>query len=262
MYAKTVTLVATHWAETNAVITRNRRIGCSQSGIQTAMLKFGRHKYFEQFCDRAYTYIQYVDQKYAEWLGVPKSIKSTSVKPSGTVSLVAGELPGIHYAEDASYYRTVRVAANSPFVPLLQEAGYRIEPAVSDPTRTLVVYFPVLLPEGTISNKNISIWEQFANAVDMQHYWADNQVSITITFTQREADQIARALSAFDSKLKGVSLLPLAEHGYAQAPYTAASREELLAYQATLKPINFDKLTKEGDNADANKFCDSSGCEV
>jgi adenosylcobalamin-dependent ribonucleoside-triphosphate reductase len=262
MYAKTVTLMATHWSETNAVITRNRRIGCSQSGIQTAMLKFGRHKYFDQFCDRAYTYIQYVDQKYAEWLGVPKSIKTTSVKPSGTVSLVAGELPGIHYAESENYYSTVRVAANSPFVPLLQEAGYRIEPAVSDPTRTVVVYFPVLLREGTISNKNISIWEQFANAVDMQHYWADNQVSITITFNQSEADQIARALSAFDNRLKGVSLLPVSDHGYAQAPYTTAPKDELEKYAATLKPINFDSLTKEGDNADANKFCDGDSCVI
>lgn len=262
MYAKTVTLVATHWAETNAVITRNRRIGCSQSGIQTAMLKFGRHKYFDQFCDRAYTYIQYVDQKYAEWLGVPKSIKTTSVKPSGTVSLVAGELPGIHYAENESYFRTVRVAANSPFVPLLKEAGYKIEPAVSDPTRTVVVYFPVLLLEGTISNKNISIWEQFANAVDMQHYWADNQVSITITFNNTESSQIARALSAFDNRLKGVSLLPVSDHGYAQAPYTSAPRDEVEAYAKTLKPINFDSLTKEGDNADANKFCDGDACLI
>jgi hypothetical protein len=226
------------------------------------MLKFGRHKYFDQFCDRAYTYIQYVDQKYAEWLGVPKSIKTTSVKPSGTVSLVAGELPGIHYAESENYYRTVRVAANSPFVPLLQEAGYRIEPAVSDPTRTVVVYFPVLLREGTISNKNISIWEQFANAVDMQHYWADNQVSITITFNQSEADQIARALSAFDNRLKGVSLLPVSDHGYAQAPYTTAPKDELEKYASTLKPINFDSLTKEGDNADANKFCDGDSCVI
>jgi len=262
LYAKAVTLMAVHWQDTNDVIKRNRRIGCSQSGIQEAINKFGRRKYLDEYCDRAYTYIQYIDQKYSEWMGVPLSRKTTSVKPSGTVSLVAGALPGIHYAENESYYRTVRLSAISPMIDILKKAGYRIEPALSDPIRTVVVYFPVIHAEGTISKHNVSIWEQFANAADMQHYWADNQVSITITFKQDEADQIARALSCFDSRLKGVSLLPISDHGYKQAPYITTDRQEIEAYAKTLKPLNFNLLSEEGENADANKFCDSDGCEI
>ena len=262
LYAKTVTLVPTHWRETNDVIKRNRRIGTSQSGIQEAILKFGRRKYLEEFCDHAYNYINYLDKKYSEWLGVPLSIKKTSVKPSGTVSLVVGALPGIHYAESESYYRLVRVSNTSHLLPILEEAGYKIEPAVSDPLRTSVVYFPVLHDVGTVSKNDVSIWEQFTNAVDLQHYWADNQVSITITFSEREKSQIARALSCFDTRLKGVSLLPISDHGYAQAPYTPASREEIETYKNTLKPLDFSVLTEEGEDADSNKFCDSSGCAI
>ena len=33
LYAKTVTLGRTHWSETNRVMLRNRRIGCSVSGV-------------------------------------------------------------------------------------------------------------------------------------------------------------------------------------------------------------------------------------
>lgn len=262
LYAKAVTLVPTHWRETNDVIKRNRRIGTSQSGIQEAMLKVGRRKYLDEYCDRAYNYINYLDEKYSEWLGIPLSIKKTSVKPSGTVSLVAGALPGIHYAESDAYYRLVRIANTSPLIQLLKDAGYRIEAAISDPLKTSVIYFPVLHEQGTISKNDVSIWEQFANAVDLQHYWADNQVSITITFAEHEKSQIARALSCFDGRLKGVSLLPISDHGYAQAPYTQASREEITAYAASLKDIDFSALTDEGENADANKFCDSSGCEI
>lgn len=262
LYAKTVTLVPTHWRETNDVIKRNRRIGTSQSGIQEAILKVGRRKYLDEYCDRAYNYINYLDEKYSEWLGIPLSIKKTSIKPSGTVSLVAGALPGIHYAEAESYYRLVRIANTSELIPLLEDAGYRIEAAVSDPLKTSVIYFPVLHEKGTISKNDVSIWEQFANAVDLQHFWADNQVSITITFAEHEKSQISRALSCFDSRLKGVSLLPISDHGYAQAPYTQASRKEVEAYAATLQEIDFSSLTAEGENADANKFCDSSGCEI
>jgi adenosylcobalamin-dependent ribonucleoside-triphosphate reductase len=262
LYAKTVTLVPTHWRETNDVIKRNRRIGTSQSGIQEAIQRFGRKRYLDEFCDRAYNYVDYLDQKYSEWLGVPLSIKRTSIKPSGTVSLVAGALPGIHYAEAESYYRLVRVANTSELIPILEKAGYRVEPAITDPLKTSVIYFPILHEPGTISKTNISIWEQFANAVDLQEYWADNQVSITITFSEHEKSQIARALSCFDRKLKGVSLLPISDHGYAQAPYTPAPREEIEQYMATLSPLDFSALTAEGENAEANKFCDSSGCEI
>lgn len=262
LYAKCVTLLGTHWTETNAVINRNRRIGCSQSGIQEAILKFGRNKYLNEFCDRAYSYIQYIDDKYANWLGVPKSIKTTSVKPSGSVSLVAGSLPGIHYAESESYYRLVRISNISPLYQLLKDAGYKLEPAASDPVRTSVVYFPVIHTEGTVSKNTVSIWEQFINAVQLQEYWADNQVSITITFKENEKDQIARALSAFDSKLKGVSLLPLSEHGYEQAPYTPASRKEIEEYMSSLKEINFSILSDEGEDAASGKFCDGDKCTI
>ena len=262
LYAKAVTLMPTHWRETNDVIKRNRRIGASQSGIQEAILKFGRNNYLQKFCDQAYSYIEYLDRKYSEWLGVPLSIKKTSVKPSGTVSLVAGSLPGIHDAEAESYYRTIRVANTSNLLPILEEAGYRIEASVTDPLKTSVVYFPVTHPKGTVAKADVSIWEQFANAVDLQEFWADNQVSITITFKEEEKSQIARALSCFDRKLKGVSLLPLSDHGYAQAPYTQAPREEVEAYAATLKDLDFSSLTEEGENADANKFCDGDACLI
>ena len=226
------------------------------------MLKLGRRKYLDEYCDRAYSYINYLDQKYSEWLGIPLSIKKTSVKPSGTVSLVAGALPGIHYAKAETYYRLVRVSNTSPLLEILKKSNYRIETAAGDPLRTCVIYFPVSHAPGTISEKDVSIWEQFANAVDLQHYWADNQVSITISFQEHEKSQISRALSCFDTRLKGVSLLPLEDHGYEQAPYTPAPREEIEAYAKTLLPLDFSMLTSEGENADANKFCDGDSCLI
>lgn len=265
LYAKIVTLMGTHWQETNAVMSRNRRIGCSQSGIIEAVNKFGRRQYFDNYCDQAYGYIKYVDKKYSEWLGIPRSIKTTSVKPSGTVSLVAGSLPGIHYAESSSYYRTVRLAAISPMVQVLKNSNYIVEPAVTDPLKTVVAYFPVIHDENTVSKNSVSIWEQFKNARDMNWYWADNQVSITVTFKKEEAEQIARCLSAFDTELKGISLLPLSEHGYAQAPYIDAPREEVLNYENSLLPLDFSILNKsvrEGENAEANKFCEGDMCMI
>lgn len=41
LYAKTVTLGETHWPETNRVMLRNRRIGCSMSGLAQFITRKG-----------------------------------------------------------------------------------------------------------------------------------------------------------------------------------------------------------------------------
>ena len=107
LYAKTVTLVPTHNERTNAIMLRNRRIGLSQSGIVESFERHGRRTHFN-WCDDGYRYICNLDRIYAQWLCVPESIKKTSIKPSGTVSLLPGVTPGIHYAHSEYYLRAMR----------------------------------------------------------------------------------------------------------------------------------------------------------
>jgi ribonucleoside-triphosphate reductase len=125
LYAKTVTLIPTHDERTNAVMLRNRRIGMSQSGVMQSIAKHGLRNHFD-WCDKGYAYTQKLDELYSEWLCIPRSVKMTSVKPSGTVSLLAGATPGIHASYGEYYWRTVRFEKSSPLVTVLREAGYRI----------------------------------------------------------------------------------------------------------------------------------------
>lgn len=84
LYAKTVTLGDTHWVETNRVLLRNRRIGCSLTGIA----QFLANRSIEDlrvWCDSGYKTIQRYDQVYSDYLAIPRSIKTTSIKPSGCV---------------------------------------------------------------------------------------------------------------------------------------------------------------------------------
>jgi hypothetical protein len=264
LYAKTVTLIATHNEKTNTIICRNRRIGTSQSGIIDAIYKFGRHYYQKNMLDAAYDKVQQYDKIYSEWLGIPKSIKVTSVKPSGTVSLLANVSPGIHYPKVRYGYRTMRLSKNSELLPILTEANYRIESSVTDPNNTVVIYFPILNKDDIQVEEDVTIWEQFTNAVMLQKFWADNQVSITISFKPHEKKDIAKCLSTFDSELKAVSLLPLRDHGYKQAPYIHAEKMEVLDYKKQLLPLNMQKLhtIMEGENANSSKFCDGETCMI
>jgi hypothetical protein len=257
LYAKTVTLVPTHNSRTNAVTLRNRRIGCSQSGITQAIAKFGRYSYL-QGCDFGFNYVQKLDVQYSDWLCVPKSIKTTSIKPSGTVSLLCGATPGIHYPHSQYYIRNIRVDDTSPLVAAAIKSGHPVEACKYAPN-TWVVSFPVKEENFELSKDDVSIWQQFANAADLQAYWADNQVSITVTFTKDEAKEIEACLDHFQTRLKSISLLPISDHQYVQAPYIKITEEE---YWNLKNAITGDISIEANAHDTDDKFCDGAKCEL
>jgi hypothetical protein len=256
LYAKSVTLVPTHNLRTNGVLMKNRRIGCSMSGIQQAKTRLGRRE-FLGWCDKGYDYIQDLDELYSDWLAVPRSRKTTSVKPSGTVSLLAGATPGIHYPHAEHYIRNIRVKNTSPLVDAARTAGYPVEAAIAEDD-TSVISFPVKESDFSKGKREASIWEQFADAAAMQRHWADNQVSCTVTFTKGEAKHVARCLEVFEDQLKAISLLPLDDHGYEQAPYIEITEAQYDAMVARLKPLDFIGVGHEITDA----FCDGDKCTV
>lgn len=82
-----------------------------------------------------YVAIEGYDKEYSEWFDVPKSIKRTSVKPSGSVSLLAGATPGMHWPLSEYYLRRVRISKQSrELLKPFEDAGYVIEDANEDPT--------------------------------------------------------------------------------------------------------------------------------
>jgi intein/homing endonuclease len=263
LYAKSVTLIPTHWPETNAVLLKNRRIGLSQSGIIDAFVKHGRHHVLHTWCDQGYKYIENLDKIYSDWLCIPRSKKMTSVKPSGSVSLLAGVSPGIHYPHAEYYIRRIRVASNSPLVKAMRDVGYDVQFDVygandEERQRTSVISFPIHERNFSKRKEDVSIWEQVKNTVDYQKYWADNNVSVTVTFKEEEANQIASVLYAFENELKSISFLPISKHGYAMAPYQEVSKEE---YEAMVSKITGKPdFSLYLDGPAGSKFCDGENC--
>jgi adenosylcobalamin-dependent ribonucleoside-triphosphate reductase len=261
LYAKTVTLGQTHWPETNRVMLRNRRIGCSMSGIVQFVGERGLNE-LKTWCEDGYKKLEYYDEVYSDWLAIPKSIKKTSIKPSGTVSLLAGATPGVHFPENVFYIRRMRLSKHSDLVEPLVNAGYKVEPCFGSEDSTVVVEIPVKVGDHIRSVRDVSIWEQAAMAAFMQKYWADNQVSCTITFKHHEADQLEHLLNFYQYQLKGISFLPLLESGgvYKQMPYETITEEVYNETMSKIVPIKFKGIKNE--EADVDKFCSNDVCEI
>jgi adenosylcobalamin-dependent ribonucleoside-triphosphate reductase len=263
LYAKSVTLLPTHWPETNAIMQRNRRIGCSVSGL-AHFAEMNGWTDLRMWLDSGYEYIQMLDTKYSEWLGCRPSIKTTSVKPSGTVSLLFGVTPGVHWPTADVYIRRMRLASNDPLLDALREAGYHTEADVMDPTHSVVVELPTVGPE-VRTEREVSMWEKTALAILAQRYWADNQVSVTVTFKEDEKNQIGALLRSIDGQLKSVSMLPLLEVGgaYKQMPYERIELEEWDRQVEKVKRIDWTDYYKgKSFDAEGEKFCSNDTCEI
>jgi len=263
LYAKTVTLLPTHWEETNAIMQRNRRIGTSISGIANFADKKGV-PVLREWMDTGYSVIKGYDKLYSEWLGIRESIKMTTVKPSGTVSILAGESPGVHWTPGGQYFlRAIRFSNEDPMLPLFTMANYTVEPASESPTTTSVVFFPVE-SMAKRSEKDVTIFEKMSLASMAQRHWSDNSVSVTVSFNQEtEGEHVGTVLHMFDGQLKTVSFLPMGNTIYPQMPYTQITKQDYDEYVFKLMPIDFAGVYA-GLAADAigEAYCTTDACEI
>lgn len=191
------------------------------------------------------------------------------VSPAGTnlishnsVSLLAGSTPGVHWPISQYYIRRVRLMNNSNLLGPLREAGFNIEPCYGSEASTVVVEFPIALTENIRTEQEVSIWEKAQLAVFIQKWWADNQVSVTITFDpETEGSQIEPILEYLQYNLKSVSFLPMSKGVFKQMPYEAVTAEKYHELSANLSKLKFTKdiVSQEGEK-EVDVFCDSTGC--
>lgn len=264
LYAKTVTLLPTHWPKTNAIMQRNRRIGTGVSGVANFTDNRGMAE-LRVWLDQGYQEVQRYDKIYSEWLCVRESIKTTTVKPSGTVSILAGESPGVHWAPGGEYYwRLQRFQKDHPLVTLCRWSNYRIEPEYNDPDNTVVIYFPIH-SKARRSEQDVTIFEKANMAVLAQRYWSDNSVSVTLSYDpDTEKEHIGTVLHMNDGQLKTVSFLPMDNGSYPQMPYTPLSVQDYDEQTMTLLPVDLTPLYEGTDllDAEGEAYCTTDVCEI
>jgi adenosylcobalamin-dependent ribonucleoside-triphosphate reductase len=257
-YAKTVTLVPTTNPATNEIMQGNRRIGCSMTGIIQAINKLGHDRFF-RWCNRGYEYIQHLDKQYSDWLHIPRSIKTTSVKPSGTVSLLAGATPGVHWEHAPFYIRRLRLNESHPLAEMCKKANYKMEPdKYAD--NTIVISFPIYVPHLQRRKCEVTVREKLELAAKMQYHWSDNQVSCTADFDpETESDMLPTLLGKYENALKAISFLPARAHKYEQPPYEEISEATYRHMKSRLKPLTGELPHERELEA---SFCEGGICQA
>ncbi len=266
MYAKTVSLLPTPWPITNTVISRNRRIGVSLSGIVQNIAKRGETLHFA-WCDAGYNVLSEIDRTLSKAWRVCRSIRLTTVKPSGTVSLLVGATPGIHFPHAEFIIRRVNFPKGSPILAALEAAGYYAEDNCYEATSTegaksRVVSFPIREANFSRAKADVPMEEQLELVARHQEMWADNAVSVTVTVQAHEAARLPFALVEYQHRLKTVSFLPLRDHKYRQAPYEEISESAYTEMVGNLSPLQaLTSATMAGSTHEVTeRFCDGESC--
>jgi ribonucleoside-diphosphate reductase alpha chain len=206
------------------------------------------------------------NKKWAKKLGINQSTAVTAVKPSGTVSQLVDSASGIHPRFSKHYIRRVRSDKKDPLAVFMSAAGFPVEDDVMSDSSS-VFSFPVKAPETSVTVSDVGAMHQLELWKMYQNHWCEHKPSITVYYTDSEFLQVAQWIWDNFDLCSGISLLPVSEHTYQQAPYediTPEQYEEVLASMP--KDINWSDLQyfEQEDNTTGSQelACTGGACEI
>lgn len=250
-------MLKAHHHETQTIVHKNMRMGIGLTGVLQASDEQ------RSWMDEGYRYLRDFDVRYSEMHDMPESIKLTTVKPSGTLSLLPGVTPGIHPAYSRYMNRRIRIASDNKLVEVCREHGYPIEFQKNlDGTEdfdTVCVTFPFAYPEGTPVASDYTAISMLQEVRNMQASWSDNSVSCTVYYKKEEIPEIKEFLyKHYKNNFKSLSFLLHSDHGFEQAPLEEITEEEF----NTL--LNNTKIIKNVESAsyESSDECDAGACPI
>ena len=203
---------------------------------------------------------------WAEKLGIAQSVAITCVKPSGTVSQLVDSASGIHPRFSKQYIRRVRSDKKDPLAVFMENKGFPVEQDVMSPA-SAVFSFPVKAPEKSVTVAEVGAMQQLELWKTYQNHWCEHKPSITVYYTDNEFLQVAQWIWDNFEICSGISLLPVSDHVYQQAPYEDISIEkynELLA--AMPQGVSWEDLEnfEQEDNTTGSQelACTGGACEI
>jgi hypothetical protein len=253
-------LLKCHLKDTEKIVHEQMRMGISISGYM--MVSDEKRGWLSDL----YVYLREFDNMYSDSHNIPRSIKLTTIKPSGTLSLLAGSTPGMHPAIYKFFIRRIQFSANNSLIEICKKHGFKTEHRLNfDGTydyNCIVVEFPCRFPDEAILAKDLSVIQELEIVKHLQNVWSDNAVSVTCYYKQEELDDIKLWLkNNYTDNIKSVSFLLHHDSNFKQMPYEEISEEKYNELIINTNPIS--SMTNIQDEyEDIGAECRSGMCPV
>jgi len=241
--------------------------------VGVGMTGIGSGKVLEFDLEEAAKEAKKTNEEIAKILGINKAARVTTVKPSGTSSLVLGTSSGIHAWHNNFYVRRMRLGKNEALYQYL--AKYHPELVEDDffkPEIQAVVSVPQKSPKGAIYRTE-SAMELLERTKKFNMEWVKkghrkgantNNVSATISVKQEEWEQVGEWMWKNKNTFNGLAVLPYDNGSYKQAPFEDITEDEFLKMESYLKNIDLTKITEISDetNLQDQAACAGGNCEI
>jgi ribonucleoside-triphosphate reductase len=247
-----------HLKSTETIVHDNMRMGIGITGVLQST------EQQKSWLSATYKKLRSLDEWYSAKHGFNKSVKLTTVKPSGTLSLLPGVTPGCHPAYARHMIRRIRIASNHNLVQVCRDHGYHVEYQQNfDGTEdhsTVVVSFPFSHPEHAVLAKDMTAIQQLETVKWLQEVWSDNSVSCTVYYRKEELPEIRKYLKKnYKGNHKSLSFLLHSEHGFKQAPLEEITEEQYNELVANTKLIT---TIEEANIGLDDSECSTGACPI
>jgi ribonucleoside-triphosphate reductase len=213
------------------------------------------------------------NERVAELIGINKSARTTTIKPSGTSSCVLGTSSGIHAWHNDYYLRRLRVGKNEAIYSYLAiNHPNLIEDEYFRPHDTAVIGIPQKAPEGSIlrSESPIQLLERVKH---FNSQWIrpghksgmnTHNISATVSIRSHEWDAVGNWMWSNRENFNGLSVLPYDGGSYTQAPFEDITKEEYERLVETLHDVDLTGVIELEDNTEHSQeaACAGGACLI
>ena len=249
-----------HW---DKIQQRDRLLGCSLTGVQDACIDDIKNTLI-----KLREIANETAKSYADELGINAPLLVTTVKPEGTLSIVAGGVSsGVHFSHSEYFIRRIRVNAHDPLAMMARDLGWRIHPEVGqtkENATTLVIDFPIYSPSKK-HKKDVDFDDQIKIYEMFQTFYTDHNTSNTIHIKPSEWKNAHKKIKNIWDKYIGISFLADDGGTYPLAPYEECTQEEYCALKNSMKKFDHEilRLYDNGGTMDVgDESCETGVCPV
>lgn len=240
-------------------------IGVGMTGIASGrILKYDLREAAEE--------VKHMNLEVSSKIGIQFAARCTTIKPSGTTSLVLGTSSGIHAWHNDFYLRRVRIGKNEALYEYLRITHPELLEDDQLNSKQAIICIPQKAPEGSILRTE-DVMDLLERIKKFNTEWVRNgfrrgsnanNVSATVSIEEGDWEKVGVWMWENKASYNGLSVLPYDSGNYKQAPFEDITREEFEKLEKSLKSIDLTLVYEADDETDhkAEAACAGGACAI